>query len=293
MNKRILMLSPLLLVAVLAIGCAESEDPAKIGIEAHPVTWVDPASEDFHGDYVRTVVEGVRAIAEEEADNAEFDLAAINRTGTEGCVSCHGDLGIAQGDQCFACHAVGSDNPTGAEPQILHPSVAVWLAPQDPGFHGRVIADLRGSQECQICHGLEYDGGWTDAECQLCHAYNDLDANGLWNPHPAASEWYDATSNDFHGRQVQLRGTADCKRCHNEVAGQNRWAGVVCAQCHAGGASGHPAAEDWIAGGGHAVASQATATVGADCTRCHGVDLTTGGTAVIACNDCHSWPFEN
>ena len=186
--KRIVLLL-VLLMAGLAIGCAESQDPAKVGIVAHPDSWYDENSPDFHGAYVRTVVEGVREVVEAEGDEPGFDFAAVERTGTEGCASCHGDLGLARGDQCLACHAVGSDNLTGAPPHILHPSVDEWLAPQDANFHGRVIADLQGSQECQICHGLQYDGGWTGAECQLCHAYNDLNGNGLWNPHPAAADW--------------------------------------------------------------------------------------------------------
>lgn len=275
------LLSCVLLAVLFLIGCAESEDPSQYGFDAHPASWYDPASEDFHGAYVRNVVEGVREFETEE------------RTGAEGCASCHGDLGLSQGDQCLTCHAAGSSNPTGAPAWIIHPGPNPWLAPQSEGFHGRVINDLRGSQECTTCHGLEYDGGWTQGACQVCHPYSDLNGNGLWNPHPGADAWYNAASPDFHGRAVELRGPADCKRCHNEVAGQNRWAGVVCAACHAGGASGHPAAADWIAGGGHAVAAQATEPVGADCQRCHGVDLTTGGTAGVACNACHSWPFGN
>lgn len=292
MNQRIVLLL-LLLMALSAIGCAESEDPAKVGIEAHPETWLEPGNEDFHGEYIRSVVEGVRAIVEEEGDEPDFDFAAVVRTGTEGCASCHGDLGLAEGDQCLSCHAVGSENDTVVDPEVIHPSVDVWLALQDPGFHGRAVADAQGSDDCQICHGLRYDGGWTGLECQLCHPYGDLNENGLWNPHPAASDWFDSDSLDFHGRQVELRGTADCKRCHNEFAGQGRWAGVVCAQCHAGGASGHPAAQQWVAGLEHGAAALATEPVGADCMRCHGIDLTTGGTAGVACNDCHTWPLSN
>lgn len=280
MNERFL-LACVLSLALLMIGCAESEDPTEYGFDAHPATWYDPASEDFHGAYVRNVVE---AVAEFETDE---------RTGTEGCASCHGDLGLAEGDQCLRCHAVGASNPTEAEPWIIHPSVNQWLAPQSENFHARVISDLRGSQECTVCHGLQYDGGWTQAECQLCHPYSDLNGNGLWNPHPGADQWYDSDSPDFHGRAVELRGAGDCKECHNEFAGQNRWAGVVCAACHAGGASGHPAAASWVAAGDHGVRALASDPVGADCQRCHGLDLTTGGSSGVACNACHTWPFVN
>jgi hypothetical protein len=121
-------------LAVLA-GCAERRDPTDVSIEAHPATWIDPASPDFHGERVA-------------------------QSGFRFCRHCHGEdlQGTASLVGCYGeCH----DGPGG------HP--AGWVDEDSPDFHWEYIRRVGNNDECRRCHGSALGGGWSGIDCESCH----------------------------------------------------------------------------------------------------------------------------
>ncbi len=103
----------------------------------HPAQYADPASENFHGTYLK---------------NLDYDL--------QECQSCHGadfaggDVGVA----CSSCHAA-------------YPHPAGFITPTSPEFHGMFIKGQQGwrLEPCQTCHGNDYAGGISEVSCRTCH----------------------------------------------------------------------------------------------------------------------------
>jgi hypothetical protein len=275
-----LLVSALAVFALALGGCAEREDPVDVEIAAHPDGWTNPGSEDFHGVYLQNITDASRDLPAEQ-----------QRTGAEGCRSCHGqDLGFQSQQQCLDCHASG--NSAG------HPAPNVFLAPQDDGFHGKVIADAMMTEQCQVCHGIEYDGGWSMVSCVACHA-------GGRSGHPSTEVMFDPDEDGYHANLLAERGPGACAECHGEQGGGS-WTGVACTTCHAGnpnnagGLSGHPAAAVWndpTSDDFHGDAYQQLVDQGQEpCTACHGEDLLGGPFQSpeyprLSCNACHAWPL--
>ena len=267
---------------VFGVGCAEREDPASIPIQAHPEGWTNPADEDFHGVYLNENFDAVReALAEDPSLEPESFRGVA-----DGCRSCHGQaLGFQSQEQCLSCHASGNVESGG------HPAPSVYLAPQDDGFHGKVIAEAMSTDQCQVCHGVEYDGGWSAVSCVACH-------EGGRSGHPSTDAMFRPSSDDYHATRLAERGPGNCAECHGEKGGGG-WTTVACTTCHAGnpanagGLSGHPSVEVWND-------SSSDDFHGAqdfdDCRPCHGEDLL-GGPFLsaeyprLSCNACHTWPL--
>lgn len=115
------------------VGCNQ-ERRITSEIEAHPASWNEVSSPDFHG----------LRVAEGTAD---------------GCEGCHGaELEGSHGvPGCFECH----DGAGG------HPHGFAMTAADD--FHGDHVA-ANGPRECRDCHGEDYRGGWSEVSCFGCHA---------------------------------------------------------------------------------------------------------------------------
>ena len=125
--------------ALLAVaGCVERRSP--IEIKAHPESWVETSSVDFHG-------------------------IRVEENGPAGCVGCHGaDLqGSADVPGCNDCHDGAGGHP------------GTWANPASSPFHGDEVA-AEGPTACAPCHAsteqgvLRYTGGWSNVSCFACHA---------------------------------------------------------------------------------------------------------------------------
>lgn len=284
MNRRTIpsIVPVLLVLLVFAAGCAEREDPASVPIQAHPPGWTNPASEDFHGEYLGRNFEAIR-----EARDADPSLEDDAFRGVaDGCRSCHGQaLGFQSQEQCLACHASGNVESAG------HPAPSVYLAPANDGFHGKVIAEAMDTEQCQVCHGYGYDGGWTEVSCVACHA-------GGRSGHPSTEAMFSPSNDDYHATRLAERGPGNCAECHGEKGGGG-WTGTACTTCHAGnpanagGLSGHPTADVWNDASSNDFHGNQNFE---DCRPCHGEDLL-GGPYLsaeyprLSCNACHTWPL--
>jgi predicted CxxxxCH...CXXCH cytochrome family protein len=174
------------LVALFVVSC--SEDRTSTSYETHPSDWMDPASEEFHGQ------------------------AAI-LTGGESCGGCHA---LAAGQSvnntaqanCSECH---SNYPH------------VW-AEGTAGHQATLIASNWNLASCSYCHGYDFAGGNTGvsclqchtqpggvADCNLCHAQPPTSNEGL--PAGFASGAYGA-----HAKHAVDKGYA-CTECHANVTG--------------------------------------------------------------------------
>lgn len=148
-----------------------------------------------------------------------------------------------------------------------------WNQTASADFHGaRVVKD--GAGDCALCHGASLAGDAEVPGCDDCHA----GAGG----HPFG--WAERASQAFHGDAVREAGAAPCGVCHgSDYAGG--WSGVGCAECHAGGPSGHP--DGWMEPGASAFHGLRMMVDGVGtCTPCHGRGLA-GGTSGLACGTCH------
>ncbi len=231
---------PLLIVLLVFLGAcsADRQDPADNGLTAHPDTWLDQDSPDFHGKLVErddptfcTACHGTDLMGDGRSPScwachdgpgghpeqwvvpgsATFhgDTVAVE-TNAE-CAQCHGAdyKGGWAGISCFLCH----DGPSG------HP--LNWIVPGSSTFHGNtVIAETNA--ECAQCHGADFQGGWAGTSCFLCH-----DGPG---GHPY--NWIVPGSSSFHGNEVKANGDAHCQECHGaDLSGS--WTEVACTDCHA------------------------------------------------------------
>ncbi len=152
-----------------------------------------------------------------------------------------------------------------------HP--VAWNASSSADFHGtRVARD--GVEGCVDCHGAALAGDAAVPGCDDCHA----GAGG----HPFG--WAARTSPRFHGDAVRISGPSPCRVCHgDDYAGG--WSNVGCAECHAGGPSGHP--DGWMEPNTSAFHGLRMMVQGVEsCTPCHGPGLG-GGSSGLACGVCH------
>jgi len=148
-----------------------------------------------------------------------------------------------------------------------------WSQSRSADFHGtRVLRDGVGG--CEGCHGAGLAGDASVPGCDDCHA----GAGG----HPFG--WAARTSPEFHGDAVRDLGPTPCKVCHgSDYSGG--WSDVGCADCHAGGPSGHP--DGWMQPEASSFHGLRMLVAGVEsCTPCHGPGLG-GGSSGLACGTCH------
>ena len=256
----------------------------------HPITFVDPSAEDFHGVALR---------------NSDWRF--------EACESCHGagddPAGGKTGLSCVRCHENG---PTACQTCHGSGNMLTQVAPP-PDLDDEVVPSARGVG----AHGVHVNGGSRLQEpvaCEECHsvpeAWDDVGhillADGTADPAPAeivfgegaalelegfsrraGSPFYDATSGSCgnigcHGAAVadptaaspilwteQRTKVDQCELCHGvppATGTHSDWIGVDdCIRCH-------PAAYDGSGAlaAGHIDGIVSVGNGSGDCTACHG-----------------------
>jgi predicted CxxxxCH...CXXCH cytochrome family protein len=202
------------------------------------------------------------------------------------CTPCHGTdyRGGISGVSCYsanyggtACHANGPGHAAGwATPTVHGP--AAKSAPN--------ASAMRGFSTCQICHGTDFTGGFSNRACAACH--------GGSAPHPQS--WiritYTHTNTDTGNAPV-------CALCHTNgshspipapspAPSAGTSPGCFNATlCH--GAAGHPT--NWTTPTIHGPAAKSAPSAAAmqgfsSCQPCHG-NTFAGDSAHPACFSCH------
>ena len=168
-----------------------SDDKSPLPSTAHPESWSQTESREFHGKKV---------------------LAA----GFSSCTSCHGtDFSGGESQvSCFTCHQ-------------SFPHQDAWLEISNPDFHGEFIRNDKWSMvSCQKCHGSDYRGGSSEASCYTCHkdeggpqACNVCHGSQDNFAPPEDLENNVATTNLGVGaHQLHLKLFNDCSICHTVPA---------------------------------------------------------------------------
>lgn len=266
------------------------------GPGGHPSGWVNPTSNDFHGNEVaENGTDRCKACHGEDLlggwsgvsctnvchagpgghpsgwvnpTSSEFHGARVAAEGPDDCMTCHGtDLrGGWSGISCYnVCHATPSGHPTG------------WLNAGSPDFHGAAVA-AEGLDGCRDCHGADLLGGWTGVSCtNACHP----------GPSGHPMGWLDDQSAEFHGAYVAGETNDGCRLCHGTDF-RGGWSEVSCyGGCH-DGPSGHSAG--WmVEGSGEFHGDYVINHDAFDCMPCHGEDLRGGWSGVSCYNICHEW----
>jgi len=232
------LILPLLLTLAFFLGAcsADRQDPADNGLTVHPGTWMDHESSDFHGHLVaRDTPQTCRNCHGEDLEGAgkapdcwechdgpgghpegwispiePFHGDTVALEGDQECAECHGEdfRGGWAEVSCYTCH----DGPSG------HP--VNWLKPSSPSFHAKKVA-AEGTSECAVCHGADFQGGWSGVSCYTCH-------NGP-SGHPVG--WVVPGTDNFHGDEVEAEGDTRCQACHGADLGGGT-SGVSCSKCH-------------------------------------------------------------
>jgi len=132
MNKYANVVLLFAVFALLGMGCSEQKNP--LPSKAHPESWTQSSSEEFHG-------------------------TKVIESGTASCTSCHGaDLqGGEVQSSCFSCHST-------------YPHPENWKRIAAVDFHGQYIRQDGWSMEsCAGCHGANFLGGRSGSSCAACH----------------------------------------------------------------------------------------------------------------------------
>ena len=185
-----ILLCGFVLFAVFAISC--SEDRTSTGYETHPTGWMNPASEEFHGQ------------------------AAVP-SGGESCGGCHvlmpmssvqPDPSLVSSGSCFECHHSYYphlwESTVSGHKGLLSGSNWNFAACKD--CHGEDFAGGSVGPSCLDCHGSGSVAALTD--CNLCHAMPPTSNAGLPNP-------YDDGAYGAHAAHSRFA----CTECHAPVDG--------------------------------------------------------------------------
>jgi hypothetical protein len=187
-----------LIIVVLVWSCSKEVVPTPS--VTHPEGWSDVNSAVFHGEKVRT-------------------------DSSESCIQCHGAdyKGGNSGVSCYQCHG-----------SFPHP--AGWTGPASG--HATYLQDNNWSlNDCQNCHGDDYQGGSSGASCLNCHtatagpeACNTCHGNmGL--PDSSIASW--APPEDLGGHTATSAVGVGAHQQH--MPGSTTWTTAVafeCGTCH-------------------------------------------------------------
>lgn len=231
-------------------NCSEQRDT--VSVSAHPDGWSEISSPDFHGNMVKD-----------------------SQSGYENCVTCHGDdyQGGTSGVSCYKCHT-------------SYPHPMEWIMPGSGDFHGTaVLNSTNKAQDCQACHGDDYNGGSSEKSCYTCHSLYPH-PSGFANP--ASDSFHTSIMPEIlwnirtgciscHGDDYKGKGYADknCTSCHLQANGPE-----ACNTCHGNEDNIAPPADRWgdtdisqITVGVHQKhltdTSLTTVVMEAGCTTCH------------------------
>lgn len=238
----------LTLIVGFIIGCGSDRDkPTLPG--AHPDSWLDSNSSDFHGDVVFAT--GSRSC--EECHGSDLDGGRVEVS----CIDCHTSLA----GFCTGCHG-GYDNSTGAPPYGLRGETDdTTLAVGAHTIHMEG-SSLAAAVECNACHNVpafvfdsaHYDsnnlseGLSTDSVAEIVwHGYSD-GGGAVWNRNARVCSGTYCHGNFDGGNKGNVaawtaENQADCGSCHDTGDDPSRlqWkhefhvatAGLKCIECHA------------------------------------------------------------
>ncbi|KAA3618893.1 MAG: hypothetical protein DWQ05_05860 [Calditrichaeota bacterium] len=164
-------------------------------------------------------------------------------------------------------------SPTQPQAEVnVHPQD--WLTKSSGDFHGKVVAaDSFKIEECQKCHGKNYDGGLVEVSCIKCHDY-----------YPHLPGWLGTTekSHNVYLKNLDYE-THVCQACHGEQL-KGGTSQVSCNKCH----EEYPHDPLWLTPGEnfHGDFVKEDESNLESCRKCHGSDLT-GGSSEVSCFKCH------
>ncbi len=118
---------------LLVLGCAKVKTPVEN--DAHPAEWSDPQSAEFHA-------------------------LTVTRTGTVGCVSCHGSNLSASTSFCITCHQKQTQ-------PISYPHPSDWIDFKSTNNHGAFVEQNEGKLTCNNCHEGQNDRATPCANCHV------------------------------------------------------------------------------------------------------------------------------
>ncbi len=260
----------------------------------HSEGWLNSASENYHGSYVKqnediiTACEKCHGVDEtggrtgiscekchasyphdenwmnESSENFHGKLLQALNWSTSSCQGCHGtDLkGGSSEVSCYTCH----EN---------YPHASEWITGDNS--HGKYLQDNDYSLEsCQLCHGSDNSGGTSEVSCFKCHT-----------SYPHNDNWSVSSSADYHG--AFLNGLSydltGCQLCHGTdlLGGSSE---VSCYTCH----ENYPHVTDWMNQNSdkfHGEYVEEDDYSSESCQNCHGTDYK-GGTSNVSCYTCHN-----
>jgi len=290
-----ILLISLLFITLCWYGCSDNKNP--LPSKAHPESWSQEGSENFHG-------------------------AKVLNVGYSSCTSCHGE-NLDGGDSkvsCFKCHK-------------SYPHSETWNRKDDSDFHGVYLKNLNWVlQSCQECHGQDHKGGTSEVSCYKCHASyphfegwlnsesdnyhgtyvlqneqiltacakchgkdetggrTGISCQKCHSTYPHNDDWTRESSADFHGKFLQALNwsATSCEGCHGTdyKGGSSE---VSCYKCH----DNYPHTETWLVASGsefHGAYIKNDNWSSESCQACHGADYQ-GGTSGKSCYTCHgSYP---
>jgi hypothetical protein len=228
--------------------------------------------------------------------------------GEPSCTSCHGSFwtdpncgkfsrihtlsegGVMHGANpcqpqgvCTQCHGSTLEGGGNGEPACTKCHTAYWTSPNCGSFGHNV--NLGGTmhkenyclpyQNCTACHGLDLHGSGRAPSCVKCHTDKNWQNCGSIQHNKSRDGYKHATG----------PATTVCVLCHGADlrGGANRE--PSCYQCHGavwnGDVSGHVNA---LGGVGH---RPNYCQPQANCTNCHGANLTGGSNGEPSCTKCH------
>jgi len=125
--------------------------------------------------------------------NSHYDVNDRNATI---CAECHENPKTTELPGCFngsLCHGERGSHPAG------------WSSPDQHGDRAKEDPGAGGFEECQVCHGSDFQGGTAEVSCSSCH---EIDA-----PHPRFG-W---TGGGESHRTTGEENAPVCAICHSEL----------------------------------------------------------------------------
>jgi len=293
-SLRLTLLSLTVLLA-MSLGCSEKRVPPTLP-GAHPASWMDPGSIDFHGSNVfRNGVKTCQVCHGGDLSGGKAEVA---------CSRCHAP-GVSA--SCVRCHG-GVDNNTGAPPISLRGFVSTDSVPVGAHTAHLSASSTAHTFECDVCHVVplySWDSahldfnilsgtGATDsiaevrfhglavaqsasydhptATCRLVYCHGNFGSGDtanapVWNGHDQAAcgSCHDVGGNSaklgqFHFYHISLFGLK-CADCHGSVVDTALL--IVNINFHVNGVVDTIVSDTSKCSGCHAPGA-------AGCTRCHG-----------------------
>jgi len=242
-SAKSLLLSALIVAITIFSGCSDERNPTTLP-DAHPASWMDKSSADFHGSYVGSSgFEACKVCHGTDLDGGKVQVS---------CVECHSTLN----EKCAACHG-GLANESGAPPYGLRGETSdttVAVGAHTVHLEGSALA---GGIPCNSCHNvplfildslhLDLGAEYVDSVAEI--AWHGLaDGSGAVWDHDARTCTGTYCHGNFSGgdnTNVPVwtdENQADCGSCHDtgDDPASLGWKhayhvggiGLSCGECH-------------------------------------------------------------